>query len=116
MNIFRKIKVFTPNSKSDLIMAIQSWSVGNTDDGHISNWDVSNVNNMQGMFSNSEKFNQHLSKWNVSNVMDMSFMFENATIFNGDISRWNVSNVIHMQSTFENATAFKPSDTQNGTF
>jgi len=91
MNIFRKIKVFTPNSKSDLIMAIQSWSVGNTDDGHISNWDV-------------------------SNVTDMSFMFENATIFNGDISRWNVSNVIHMQSTFENATAFKPSDTQNVPF
>jgi len=59
--------------------------------GDISRWDVSSVNNMQGMFSNSEKFNQHLSKWNVSNVMDMSFMFENAT-------------------------AFKPSDTQNVPF
>jgi len=51
MNIFRKIKVFTPNSKSDLIMAIQSWSVGNTDDGHISNWDVSNVTDMSFMFT-----------------------------------------------------------------
>ena len=37
--------------------------------GDISNWDVSNVTNMIGMFYNSQ-FNGDISNWDVSNVID----------------------------------------------
>ncbi|MDB9989698.1 BspA family leucine-rich repeat surface protein [Flavobacteriaceae bacterium] len=34
----------------------------------ISSWDVSNVNNMNGMFHGASSFNQDISSWDVSNV------------------------------------------------
>ena len=90
--------------------------------GDISNWDVSNVINMIGMFAETSfnwdisiwnvsnvtdmremfyesKFNKNISKWNVSNVTDMSYMFKDSK-FNRDISNWNVSNVTHMYGMF----------------
>ena len=39
--------------------------------GEISNWDVSNVTNMEYMFVHASSFNQPLNKWNVSNVTNM---------------------------------------------
>ena len=54
--------------------------------GNISKWNVSNVENMYGMFVNSE-FNQDISNWNISNVKHMIFMFVNSE-FNGDIGSW----------------------------
>ena len=60
----------------------------------ISEWDVSNVENMEFMFRLT-KFNGDISNWDVSNVEDMSFMFDN-TEFNSNISNWNVSNVKNM--------------------
>ena len=67
--------------------------------GDISNWNVSNVENMSCMFSFS-KFNGDISKWDVSSVMNMSGMFSDSN-FNGDISKWNVSKVQYMNSMFE---------------
>ena len=46
--------------------------------GNVSNWDVSNVDNMSGMFYECNSFNQDISNWNVSNVKDMSSMFLSA--------------------------------------
>jgi surface protein len=67
--------------------------------GNISEWDVSNVKNMEGMFADSD-FNGDISKWNVSNVKYMSYMFLNSK-FNGDISKWDVSKVEDMRWMFE---------------
>ena len=41
----------------------------------ISNWDVSNVTDMSGLFRNVDSFNQPLNNWDVSNVTDMSVLF-----------------------------------------
>ena len=54
--------------------------------GEINNWDVSNVNNMDSLFSGvcifyraaAMYFNQPLDNWNVSNVETMEDMFEGA--------------------------------------
>ena len=43
--------------------------------GNISNWDVSNVTNMSGIFVGCESFNQDISSWDVSNVTNMTNMF-----------------------------------------
>ena len=67
---------------------------------HINNWDVSNVTNMNDMFSNAENFNQPLNNWDVSNVTDMSYMFYNAKKFNQSLNNWYVSNVITMDYIF----------------
>ena len=57
----------------------------------LENWDVSNVENMSGMFEECENFNCDLSKWDVSNVENMLDMFRDCIKFNCDLSKWNVS-------------------------
>ena len=42
----------------------------------LSNWDVSNVENMSGIFEECENFNCNLSKWDVSSVKNMVEMFD----------------------------------------
>jgi len=44
----------------------------------ISNWNVSNVTNIAGMFYNAYKFNQPIGNWDVSNVDDMEVTFYGA--------------------------------------
>ena len=69
--------------------------------GDISNWDVSNVKNMEKMFAYSA-FNGDISEWDVSNVEDMNAMFCHS-FFTGDISNWDVSKVENMWAMFENS-------------
>jgi surface protein len=66
--------------------------------GDISEWDTSNVINMEYMFSYTI-FDGDISEWDVSNVVDMEGMFY-ISEFNGDISKWDVSNVENMQYMF----------------
>jgi len=81
------------------------WLAGNFNQD-ISEWDVSIVNDMGGMFNNANKFNQTISKWNVANVTNMSNMFFQTTNFNQTISKWNVTNVTNMSNMFYEATNF----------
>ena len=50
-------------------------------------------------------FNGDISKWNVSNVEDMNnmFSFSEFTGKNGDISEWDVRNVKYMFGIFSNS-------------
>lgn len=66
--------------------------------GDISQWDVSHVFAMRGMFIDS-KFNGDISQWDVGSVTDMKYMFIDSE-FNGDISDWDVSSVEKMQGMF----------------
>ena len=70
-------------------------------DGDISEWDVSNVTNMEEMFCRCKYSgkNGDISDWDVSSVTNMAGMFEDS-IFNGDISDWDVSNVRDMAYMF----------------
>ncbi len=68
--------------------------------------DLSNVNNMGGMFSGATNFNQDIGNWDTSNVTGMHNLFSGASAFNQDISGWDVSNVNRMDSMFEGASAF----------
>ena len=66
----------------------------------INNWNVSNVENMERMFSKSRYFNKPLHKWDTANVKNMSYMFAGCEQFHQDISNWNVSNVENMEGMF----------------
>ena len=69
--------------------------------GDISQWNVSNVKNMDQMFEDAEKFNQPLNNWDVSNVRDMSYMFFREKSFNQPLDKWDVSNVKYMKGMFK---------------
>jgi surface protein len=75
-------------------------------EGDISGWDVSNAENMRGMFDGCKKFNCDISDWDVSNVEDMSWMFAEAESFNQNLSRWKVGKVKQMYATFCEAKSF----------
>ena len=79
----------------------------------LSNWDVSNVTTMEGLFNNCKKFNCDLSKWDVSNVKDMSYMFYNCGNFDCDLSKWDVSKVENMYTIFEGCSKFKGKGLEN---
>ena len=74
--------------------------------GDISDWDVSNVTNMELMFEEAENFNQDISNWNISNVTSMEWMFYNAESFNQNISKWILENIKNCDFMFDNAKAF----------
>ena len=74
--------------------------------GDMSTWDVSNVQDMDGLFTNLTSFNEDISRWDVGNVKDMSSMFMNCYAFNGNLSGWNVQRVKDMKSMFMNCRNF----------
>lgn len=73
--------------------------------GDISKWNVSNVNNMAGMFKGS-LFTGDISEWNVSNVTNMQMMFKDNKCFKSDISKWKTHSLINMSNMFENCEVF----------
>ena len=74
--------------------------------GNISEWNVSNVKNMSGMFWACKSFNKDISNLDVSNVTDMSYMFAWCEAFNKDISSWDVSGVNNMGYMFYRCKIF----------
>ena len=82
----------------------------------ISSWNVSNVTEMNVMFSDASSFNQDISSWNVSNVTNMRYMFSDASSFNQDIGSWNVSNVTDMSGMFSECLVIQPRPWQRGMY
>ncbi|MCB4806993.1 BspA family leucine-rich repeat surface protein [Tamlana sp. 62-3] len=72
----------------------------------ISNWDVSNVTNMSSLFLAANSFNQPLNNWNISNVTNTSAMFFGANSFDQPLDNWDTSNVTNMSRMFRQATVF----------
>ena len=72
----------------------------------LEDWDVSHVEDMDGMFMGCKNFNSDLSKWDVSNVQNMPSMFEGCRKFNSDLSKWDVSRVENMSNMFEGCKNF----------
>ena len=73
----------------------------------VSNWNVSNVTNMNHMFIFCENFDCDLSKWDVSNVKDMGSTFDNCHNFKGKgLENWDVSNVANMRHMFYSCINF----------
>mgnify|MGYP003630560488 FL=1 len=79
--------------------------------GSIANWDVSDCNNLQSTFYNSQQFNTDVSKWDTSKSVTLYRTF-GITQFNYPIdthevinygrtyNAWNVSNVTRLYYTF----------------
>ena len=53
------------------------------------------------MFYNCKNLYCDLSNWNVSNVEDMSYMFYGCKLFESDLSNWDVSKVMNITEMFK---------------
>ena len=95
------------------------WNVSNVTDmnfmfsnsnfnGDISNWDVSNVTNMRAMFAFDTVFNQDISGWDVNSVTDFSFMFQIATAFDQNLGDWDVSNATNLDEVVNASGLSRP--------
>lgn len=77
-------------------------------DADLNHIDVSDVTNMDSLFSCSDDdlgsdykdLNPDISRWDVSKVKNMNYMFYKCEKFNQDISQWDVSQVKNMHSMF----------------
>ena len=62
----------------------------------ISQWDVSNVEDVNYMFYECKKFDCDLSGWDVSNVKFIYGMFKNCEKFKGDrLNKWNLPKIVN---------------------
>ena len=69
----------------------------------VSNWNVSNVENMSNIFSYCGNITDiDLSKWNVSNGMYFNLMFYKCENFKGNgLEKWSLDNAEYMSNMFE---------------
>jgi hypothetical protein len=74
--------------------------------GDISSWNMSRVENTEGMFYAAASFNGNISNWDMSHVYQMRSMFRSTGSFNGNISTWNVLRASNMDEMFYEAHQF----------
>lgn len=96
-------------TKSIIHQAVDDWFDGDraaviAKYGHMSEWDVSEVETMQGLFKDRTSI-PSLVKWDVSKVTNMVSVFENSD-FNEDIRYWDVRKVTDFSSMFKGTTQF----------
>ena len=84
---------------------INSRSWAESEYGHISEWDTSQVTDMARLFQDSI-FNDDISAWDTSAATSMFATFQNAKQFNQPLNDWEVSGVTNMLSMFAHAESF----------
>ena len=97
---------FIPTSTSELGNAVNMWATNSTtaetNFGHISKWDVSQITNMDNLFESLDTFNENLNDWDFSRVVSMDWMFNTAYQFNngGYAINWNTDSLVSAQGMF----------------
>ena len=66
-----------------------------------------------GLFQNLDPHNINISEWDMSNCEDISYMFYNCRNFNCDLSKWNISKIEFMRFTFHMCENFEGKDLDN---
>jgi surface protein len=70
--------------------------------------DLSQVTNLNNMFSNATLANPDTSRWDTSNITSMFRVFSSATSANPDVSAWNTSQVTWTGGMFDGAASANP--------
>ena len=82
----------------------------------ISQWDFSNVTNINNLFHFTNGIypnNLDIGNWNVTNVTSMNYVFPSVVSLNIDFSGWDVSNVTDMTQMFTSCTYAKLNTIEN---
>ena len=97
--------LYTPKDRSELVQTISKLlKEGQTNLNCI---DVSNITKMDYLFNNFTSFNGDISEWNVSKVENMNGIFMNCENFEGwQIENWNTDSLVYANSMFYNCEKF----------
>lgn len=111
-NVRENIKIIQENSsrvksERDVYNKVENFIHSTNIILDLSLWDVSNVINMNDMFSQNRVCEFIISIWDVSNVKTMERMFMDSN-FNGYINDWNVNKVETTTSMFKNSNFNQP--------
>ena len=101
---------YFPETKRELREIIEQRIKEEGTEVNLNDIDVSEITDMARLFIYLD-FNGDISQWNVSNVTNMESMFYGCKNFNQDISDWDVSHVKDYESMFKNCpikVRFKP--------
>lgn len=92
---------FHPKNKEELKELVDKLIKERGEEANLNDIDTSKITAMNALFK-EVKFNGDISEWDVSNVKNMNVMFCYSTFTgeNGDISEWDVSNVKTMHNIF----------------
>jgi surface protein len=101
------VKIWKAISRMDLVKAVKQWCkdpvLAESQYGHISTWDTSQITNMNQLLRYTPDFNADISNWDVTNVTDMEEMFVGCK---KPLNRWNVHKVDFMNCMFYGCAAF----------
>ena len=97
-----------PQTKEELEKWLMEWQKEKNEiiRDHPNTWDVTKITDMSKLFQSSQ-FNDDISEWDVSNVINMNLMFNDATSFNQPIFVWKTENVKDMNNMFTGAQAME---------
>ena len=80
----------------------------------ISEWDVSNVEDMEAMFYRCKYFDgKTIENWNVKNLKYANEMFYNCHSLNCDFSKWNIQNLEEAEDMFYRCESFEGKGLEN---
>jgi Mycoplasma protein of unknown function, DUF285 len=108
------VKANLPLSDTSIRQAVDLWTSDNPDDrlavtmmyGHVQDWNVSLVTDMNRLFRNRLDFEEDISRWDVSHVTDMELAFYGAAAFTHSLSDWNMSSVTRLGGMFVHASSY----------
>ncbi len=69
----------------------------------IGHWEVGTIKTMGNLFALATSFNQDLSNWSVESVVVMSGMFQGAKAFDQDLGAWNIASLTTAVDMFSNS-------------
>ena len=92
---------YFPETKKELKAIIKQRIKDEGNEVDLNDIDVSKITDMTSLFEGTD-FNGDISEWNVSNVKNMSGMFWACKSFDKDISSWDVSKVKYFNNIFYN--------------
>ena len=92
---------YHPKDKKELKKLLDKLIKERGCEGNFNDIDTSNITDMSMLFTFSHpKFNGDISEWDVSNVEDMYDMFYGCNDFNCNLNKWNVNKVKDMRDMF----------------
>jgi len=96
-----------PDLSNVVNMRYMFYIINRNADPLVTDWDTSNVTNMNNLFRNIDAENLDVSNWDVRQVTNMNNIFQ-GNKGNPDVSNWDVSSLVQATSMFRNARNANP--------